>query len=58
MTGGGRSKDERFKWTNTGPGNIKSAIAGTYRSFDSQHTARYLAGYEGRFSRKSLVTSV
>src|SRR5262249_32551161 len=40
-TGAGRPKDERFTWTNTGLGTIKSAIAGTYRAFDPQHAARY-----------------
>jgi hypothetical protein len=38
--------------TNTGLGNIKSAIAGTCRSFDPQHTERYLAGFEWRFNRR------
>ena len=37
---------------NSGLSNIKSAIASTYRSFDPQHTARYLAGYEWRFNRR------
>jgi hypothetical protein len=35
-----------------GLGNIKCAIAGTCRSFDPQHTERYLASYEWRFSRR------
>ena len=52
VTGSGRPKDERFKWTNAGLGNIKSAIAGTCRSFDPQHTERYLASYEWRFNRR------
>jgi hypothetical protein len=37
---------------NTALGNIKSAIVGTCRSFDSQHTERYLAAYEWRFNRR------
>jgi ribosomal protein L37AE/L43A len=52
VTGSGRPKGERFKWTNTSLGNIKSAIAGTCRSFDPQHTERYLASYEWRFNRR------
>jgi ISXO2-like transposase domain len=54
VTGSGRPKDERLnlKWTNTGLGNIKSAITGTCRSFDPQHTERYLASYEWRFNRR------
>ena len=38
VTGGGRPKDSDFKWINTGLGNIKSAITGTCRSCDPQHT--------------------
>ena len=52
VTGGGRPKDDRLKWTNTGLGNIKSAITGTCRSCDPQHTERYLAAYEWRFNRR------
>ena len=52
VTGGGRPKDERFKWTNTGLANIKGAITGTCRSCDPQHTERYLAAYEWRFNRR------
>jgi hypothetical protein len=33
-----------------GLGNIKSTIADTCRSFDPEHTERYLASYEWRFS--------
>jgi hypothetical protein len=52
VTGSGRPKDERLKWANIGLGNIKSAITGTCRSFDPQHTERYLASYEWRFNRR------
>ena len=52
LTGGGRPKDERFKWTNTGLANIKGAITGTCRSCDPQHTESYLAAYEWRFNRR------
>ena len=52
VTGGGRPKDDRLKWTNTGLGNIKGAITGTCRSCDPQHTERYLAAYEWRFNRR------
>jgi ISXO2-like transposase domain len=50
VRGSGRPRDARFKWTNTGLGNIERAIAGTCRSFDPQHTERYLAGFEWRFN--------
>lgn len=52
VTGGGRPKHPFFRWVNTALGNIKSAIAGTCRSFDGQHTDRYLAAYEWRFNRR------
>lgn len=52
VTGSGRPTDARFKWVNTGLGNIKSAIVGTCRSCSPQHAARYLAGYEWRFNRR------
>jgi ribosomal protein L37AE/L43A len=52
VTGGGRPKNALFKWVNTGLGNIKSAITGTCRSFDGQHTDRYLAAFEWRFNRR------
>jgi transposase-like protein len=52
VTGGGRPKDQRFKWLNIALGNIKSAITGTCRSCDDRHSARYLAAYEWRFNRR------
>jgi transposase-like protein len=52
VTGGGRPRTGEFKWVNTTLGNIKSAIVGTCRSCDIQHTARYLAAYEWRFNRR------
>lgn len=41
-----------FKWVNTALGNIKSAIAGTYRSIHEKHVPRYLAEFEYRFNRR------
>jgi len=52
MTGGGRPEGLSFAWVNTGLGNVKSAIKGTLRSCDPQHTARYLAAFEWRFNRR------
>jgi ribosomal protein L37AE/L43A len=52
VTGSGRPKNPLFMWVNTGLGNIKSAITGTCRSFDTQHAERYLAAYEWRFNRR------
>jgi hypothetical protein len=44
--------EPRFKWVNTGLGNIKSAITGTCRAIRTQHAARYLAAYEYRYNRR------
>lgn len=52
VTGGGRPRDDAFKWVNTALGNVKSAITGTCRSCDIQHVPRYLAAYEWRFNRR------
>ena len=52
VTGGGRPEHPFFKWVNIGLGNIKSAIVGTCRSFDGQHTERYLAAFEWRYNRR------
>jgi ribosomal protein L37AE/L43A len=52
VTGRGRPRHPLFKWANTALGNIKSAIVGTCRSFDGQHTDRYLAAFEWRFNRR------
>jgi ribosomal protein L37AE/L43A len=52
VTGGGRPRHPFFRWVNTALGNIKSAIVGTFRSFDGQHTERYLAAFEWRFNRR------
>jgi hypothetical protein len=41
-----------FKWVNTALGNIKAAIAGTYRSVSPKHVPRYLAEFEYRFNRR------
>jgi transposase-like protein len=41
-----------FKWVNTALGNIKAAIAGTYRAINSKHVPRYLAEFEYRFNRR------
>jgi ISXO2-like transposase domain len=44
--------DVRFKWADIGLGNVKSAIRGTCRSCDPQHTPRYLAAFEWRYNRR------
>lgn len=52
VTGGGRPKTRQLQWPNTGLGNLKGAINGTYRSCDAHHTDRYLAAYKWRFNRR------
>jgi hypothetical protein len=47
-----------FKWVNTALGNIKSAIAGTYRSVSTKHVPRYLAEFEYRFNRRYELASM
>jgi hypothetical protein len=51
-TGGGRPEDPRFKWANTGLGNLKTAIVGTLRSLGWNHADRYLAAFEWRYNRR------
>ena len=54
ITGSGRraALTPAFKWVNTTLGNIKSAIAGTYRAIRDKHVPRYLAEFEYRFNRR------
>ena len=41
-----------FKWVNTTLGNIKTAIAGTYRKIGPDHAERYLASFAWRYNRR------
>lgn len=55
MTGSGRQAAKRpeFRWVNTMLGNLKTALAGTYHSFDhAKYAARYLAEFAYRFNRR------
>lgn len=53
-TGSGRKAalTPAFKWVNTALGNIKTALAGTYRAIRQKHVSRYLAEFEYRFNRR------
>ena len=53
-TGSGRkaARHPAFKWANTMLGNIKTAIAGTYRAIRKKHMVRYLAEFEWRFNHR------
>ena len=46
-----------FRWVNTTPGNIKSAITGTYRAV-RKHAGRTLAEFEYRFNRRFDLTTI
>jgi transposase-like protein len=46
------AKNPRFKWVNTILGNIKTAMAGTYKAVRDKHVPRYLAEFEYRFNRR------
>lgn len=53
-TGSGKqaARKPAFKWVNTVLGNIKAALAGTYRSIRPKHAVRYLAEFEWRFNNR------
>ncbi len=55
VTGGGRQAAQKpqLRWVNTLLGNLKTALAGTYHSFDhAKYGARYLAEFAWRFNRR------
>lgn len=55
VTGSGRAAAQlpQFKWVNTMLGNLKTALNGTYHSFDHfKYAARYLADFSYRFNRR------
>ena len=55
VTGGGRqaAQTPQLRWVNTMLGNLKTALAGTYHSFDhAKYAARYLAEFSYRFNRR------
>ena len=41
-----------FTWVNTALGNIKTALAGTYRHVSAKHAQRYLTSFAWRFNRR------
>jgi transposase-like protein len=53
-TGSGRraARHPAFRWVNTMLGNIKTAIASTYRAIRKKHLVRYLAEFEWRFNHR------
>ena len=59
-TGSGRqaARMAPFKWVNTTLGNIKSAIAGTYRKLGPDHAERYLASFAWRYNRRYQLNTM
>lgn len=51
-SGAAAARAPAFRWVNTALGNIKAAIAGTYRAIEPKHVPRYLAEFEYRFNRR------
>lgn len=48
-----------FTWVNTILGNLKTAISGTYHSFDfKKYAHRYLGEYQYRFNRRFNLTTI
>ena len=53
VTGGGRPNRPELRWVNTMLGNLKTALAGTYHSFNhNKYAARYLGEFTYRFNRR------
>lgn len=44
-----------FRWVNTVLGNLKTAIAGTFKSIRRTYARRYLAEFQYRFNRRSRL---
>jgi transposase-like protein len=59
-TGAGRQAASwtPFKWVNTCLGNIKTAIAGTYRHVSAKHAQAYLTSFAYRFNRRYQLDSI
>ena len=45
-------KTSAFNWVNIVPGNLKTALRGTFHKLDSEHLARHLATFSYRFNRR------
>lgn len=55
----GNSRDPQksapFNWVNTILGNLKTALAGTFRKLSSLHLPRHLAAFQYRFNRRFVL---
>ncbi len=47
-----------FKWVNTTLGNVKAALAGTYRQVSPEHAGRYLGSFAWRHNRRFHLDSL
>jgi len=47
-----------FRWVNTTLGNIKTAVAGTYRHVSAKHAQHSLASFAYRFNRRFRLDSI
>ncbi len=54
VTGGGKAAVEHpeFRWVNTIPGNIKSALRGTDHAIRPKYAQRYLVEFKYRVNRR------
>jgi transposase-like protein len=59
-TGSGRraARWSPFRWVNTVLGNVKAALAGTYRHVSPKHAQSYLASFAYRFNRRHRLDSI
>lgn len=60
ITGSGRpaARWAPFRWVNTVPGNIKTAITGTYHHLSAKHAQSYLTSFAYRFNRRYQLDSI
>jgi transposase-like protein len=60
VTGSGKRAATRspFRWVNTTPGNVKTAIAGTYHHVSPKHAQSYLTSFAYRFDRRFQLDSI
>jgi len=59
--GSGKSAVQRaeFRWVNTLPGNLKTALSGTYHTFNhAKYAQRYLAEFPYRFNRRFDLAAI
>ncbi len=60
VTGGGKRAAgwSPFRWVNTTLGNVRAAIAGTYRRVSPEHAGRHLGSFAWRHNRRFQLESM